>query len=106
MTLSNREFEVFTLVCGGISNKAVADAIYITEKTVKFHLTNIYKKLGCKSRTEMTARFYQKNLPQDLLAKISALEQKTNGFVNTASTPPAPIETAPNSTGLPRGFAV
>lgn len=103
-TLSNREFEVFLLVCGGISNKETADRINTTEKTVKFHLTNIYKKLKCKSRTEMTARFYQKNLPEDLVKKISTFATNTNGFIESAPSPP-PVEVSP-SLGLPKGYSL
>ena len=41
--LSNREAEVAELVSKGLSNKEVANQLFVTEKTVKFHLTNIYK---------------------------------------------------------------
>ena len=39
--LSNREAEVAELVSKGLSNKEVANQLFVTEKTVKFHLTNI-----------------------------------------------------------------
>jgi DNA-binding NarL/FixJ family response regulator len=42
--LSNRESEVAELVTKGMSNKEVANQLFVTEKTVKFHLTNIYKR--------------------------------------------------------------
>ena len=42
--LSNRESEVAELVSKGLSNKEVANQLFVTEKTVKFHLTNIYKR--------------------------------------------------------------
>ena len=51
--LSNREAELATLVTMGLSNKEVGNQLFITEKTVKFHLTNIYKKLGFKSRAQL-----------------------------------------------------
>jgi DNA-binding CsgD family transcriptional regulator len=41
--LSHREAEVVELVAQGLSNKEVADKLFVTEKTIKFHLTNIYK---------------------------------------------------------------
>ena len=51
--LSNRESEVACLVTKGLSNKEVANQLFVTEKTVKFHLTNIYKKMNVKSRAQL-----------------------------------------------------
>lgn len=51
--LSNRESEVAELVTKGMSNKEVANQLFVTEKTVKFHLTNIYKKMSVKSRAQL-----------------------------------------------------
>ncbi len=51
--LSNREAEVAELVTKGLSNKEVANMLFVTEKTVKFHLTNIYKKMNVKSRAQL-----------------------------------------------------
>ncbi len=51
--LSHREAEVAELVSKGLSNKEVASQLFVTEKTVKFHLTNIYKKMSVKSRAQL-----------------------------------------------------
>ncbi len=51
--LSHREAEVAELVSKGLSNKEVAGQLFVTEKTVKFHLTNIYKKMAVKSRAQL-----------------------------------------------------
>ena len=51
--LSNRESEVAAVIARGVSNKEAAGELYVTEKTIKFHLTNIYKKLSVKSRTQL-----------------------------------------------------
>ena len=51
--MSNREAEVAELVSKGLSNKEVANQLFVTEKTVKFHLTNIYKKMNVKSRAQL-----------------------------------------------------
>ena len=51
--LSNRESEVATLVATGLSNREVAEKLFVTEKTVKFHLTNIYKKMSIRSRAQL-----------------------------------------------------
>lgn len=51
--LTRREAEIAGYVNKGLSNKEVGNALFVTEKTVKFHLTNIYKKLGVKSRAQL-----------------------------------------------------
>jgi DNA-binding CsgD family transcriptional regulator len=51
--LSHREAEVAAAVSEGSSNKEVANKLFVTEKTIKFHLTNIYKKMKVKSRTQL-----------------------------------------------------
>ncbi|MBE8162573.1 MAG: response regulator transcription factor [Bdellovibrionaceae bacterium] len=51
--LSPRESEVGELVTQGLSNKEIADRLFVTEKTIKFHLTNIYKKMQVKSRSQL-----------------------------------------------------
>lgn len=50
--LSSRELEVLTLVSGGMRNAQIASQLYISEGTVKRHLTNIYTKLGVASRID------------------------------------------------------
>lgn len=51
--LSRREAEVAVLVSKGLRNKEVADQLFIEEKTVKFHLTNVYKKMKIKARAQL-----------------------------------------------------
>ena len=48
--LTCRELEILQLVIAGKTNKAVAGEIYISERTVEFHLDNIYTKIGVRSR--------------------------------------------------------
>ena len=50
--LTRREEEILQLVAQGRSNSQVADALWVTQQTVKFHLSNIYRKLGVSNRTE------------------------------------------------------
>jgi len=50
-TLSSREVEVLTLVAEGAANKEVARTLYISETTVKTHLSHIFTKLGVDDRT-------------------------------------------------------
>jgi DNA-binding NarL/FixJ family response regulator len=49
--LTCREVTILRAVAGGLSNKAIGREMWITEQTVKFHLTNIYRKLGVGNRT-------------------------------------------------------
>lgn len=48
--LTDREREILQLVIAGYTNKAIALEICISEKTVEFHLGNIYTKIGAHSR--------------------------------------------------------
>jgi DNA-binding NarL/FixJ family response regulator len=49
--LSDREFEVLTLLAQGKNNKAIGSELNISENTVKFHITNVMIKLGAGDRT-------------------------------------------------------
>jgi DNA-binding NarL/FixJ family response regulator len=51
-SLSEREIEVLRLVAEGLSNKAVAQSLSISENTVKYHMRNVLQKLGAQNRTE------------------------------------------------------
>jgi DNA-binding NarL/FixJ family response regulator len=50
--LTKREVEILRLVAEGYSNSQAAEMLWVTEQTVKFHLSNIYKKLSVANRTE------------------------------------------------------
>ena len=50
--LTRRELEILKLVAEGNSNAQVAKTLWVTEQTVKFHLSNTYRKLGVSNRTE------------------------------------------------------
>lgn len=60
--LSQREKEVISLVAQGLPNKSVGQMLFITEKTVKNHLILVFKKLGVKSREELTSWFLAEKL--------------------------------------------
>jgi DNA-binding CsgD family transcriptional regulator len=71
-SLSVRESEVFACVIRGLSSKAIGKALFITEKTVKFHLTNIYKKLGITQRAELISGWYMKRFDSDVVVHVAA----------------------------------
>ena len=50
--LTRREYEVLTLVAEGRSNREIGAALFISDRTVARHLTNIYNKIGVTSRTQ------------------------------------------------------
>jgi two-component system, NarL family, response regulator LiaR len=52
--LSDKEREVLRALVKGLSNKQIARELWLAEQTVKFHLANIYRKLGVANRTEAT----------------------------------------------------
>ncbi|PTT63890.1 hypothetical protein DBR22_15080 [Arthrobacter sp. HMWF013] len=54
--LSPREIEVLRLIVQGLTNRAIAGELFISERTVHRHVANILDKLGVSSRTEAAAR--------------------------------------------------
>ena len=57
--LSEREGVVLEAVARGLSNREIGRQLWISEQTVKFHLRNIYRKLGISSRTEAARYAYR-----------------------------------------------
>lgn len=60
--LTERETGILRALARGLSNDEIAKELWVTQQTVKFHLTNIYRKLGVKNRTEATRYAYQQGL--------------------------------------------
>lgn len=50
--LTSREQEVLQLLSRGLNNQAIAEALYVSDRTVQAHLTNIFAKMGVSSRLE------------------------------------------------------
>lgn len=50
--VSHREREILRLVAAGLSNRDIAQAVHLSEATIKWHLHNLFAKLGVKSRTQ------------------------------------------------------
>ena len=54
--LTDRELEVARLVAEGASNREVAGTLFLSQKTVERHLSNLFKKLGARNRTELAVK--------------------------------------------------
>lgn len=57
--LSRREREIFRLVILGKSNAELADALYVTESTIKFHIGHILKKTNCTNRSDLIKKYFR-----------------------------------------------
>jgi len=68
--LTDRELEILRLVAEGHTNGRIARELWVTEQTVKFHLSNTYRKLGVANRTEASRYAHLHNLtaPRERLA--------------------------------------
>ena len=55
--LSSREKEVLRMVIDNRSNGEIAEALFITQSTVKYHVRNVLGKVGCKNRSELQRKF-------------------------------------------------
>jgi DNA-binding NarL/FixJ family response regulator len=71
-SLTEREVAMLKALARGLSNQAISREFWVTEQTVKFHLTNIYRKLGVRNRTEATMYAYQNGLAGRLVEQQSA----------------------------------
>jgi DNA-binding NarL/FixJ family response regulator len=60
--LSEREREVFRLIAAGLSNGEIAQELYISDTTVKTHITHIFQKLGLRDRVQAVVLAYQTGL--------------------------------------------
>jgi DNA-binding NarL/FixJ family response regulator len=69
--LSKREMTILQALQSGLSNKQIAKELFLAEQTVKFHLTNIYRKLGVNSRTEAVRYAYEHGLVEHPLYSIA-----------------------------------
>jgi DNA-binding NarL/FixJ family response regulator len=62
--LSKREYDILEAVGRGLSNREIATELWITEPTVKFHLTSVYRKLGVANRTGAARWAYANGITQ------------------------------------------
>lgn len=60
--LSRRELEVLQLLAAGATNDDIARTLFLSEKTVKSHLSNIFRKLAVTNRTQAAAKAIRENM--------------------------------------------
>jgi DNA-binding NarL/FixJ family response regulator len=60
--LTERELVIVRAVARGLSNEAISKELWVAEQTVKFHLTNVYRKLGVSNRTEAARYAFEQGL--------------------------------------------
>jgi DNA-binding NarL/FixJ family response regulator len=60
--LTRRELEIVTLAARGYTNSQIAERLWVTRWTVKYHLANAYKKLGVSNRTQAARRLFERRL--------------------------------------------
>jgi DNA-binding NarL/FixJ family response regulator len=81
--LTNRELEILQAVAEGHTNARIGRSLWVTEQTVKFHLSNIYRKLGVANRTEASRYALMNDLfGKSLMAATSTTT--TNGALARA----------------------
>ncbi|MBQ0994699.1 response regulator transcription factor [Micromonospora sp. H61] len=62
--LTNREVEIMRLVAAGMSNRRISEQLFISETTVKRHLTNVYAKLDVNSRVQAIQQAFGRDLAE------------------------------------------
>lgn len=62
LLLSRREIDVIVQLAQGLSNKEIADKLFISERTVKTHVYNVFRKLEIENRIELTLYAFQSGL--------------------------------------------
>lgn len=98
--LSPSELLVLEQLCKGISNNRISQNLFIAEKTVKFHLTNIFKKVNARNRYEIISMFTKsddKNLDEALA--LRAANEPIRGNFKTKDPDLVPPLKAAASTG-------
>jgi DNA-binding NarL/FixJ family response regulator len=70
-TLSHRERQVLTYVCDGLTNSQIAEELFLSESTVKSHLSSAFAKFGVRSRREAAALFLEFDQPTPSASEVT-----------------------------------
>jgi NarL family two-component system response regulator LiaR len=70
--LTSREADILKALAEGLSNKQIARQFWLSEQTIKFHLTNIYRKLDVGSRTEAVRHAYEHGMIENPMLRATA----------------------------------
>ncbi|MEN3342361.1 MAG: hypothetical protein V7644_1765, partial [Actinomycetota bacterium] len=70
--LTEREAEVLRALAGGRSNKQMAQDFWLSSQTIKYHLRNVYRKLGVSTRTEAVRKAYEHGLIESPQLRVTA----------------------------------
>jgi DNA-binding NarL/FixJ family response regulator len=70
--LTEREIEIVKAVARGLSSQAIGKELWVTEQTVKFHLTNIYRKLNVSNRTEAARWAFSQGFVEERTADLAS----------------------------------
>jgi DNA-binding NarL/FixJ family response regulator len=73
LELTPRETEILRALVDGQSNKQIAGQFWLSEQTIKYHLTNIYRKLQVSSRTEAVRQAYEYGLIENPVLRVATL---------------------------------
>jgi len=82
--LTERELEIAKAVARGLSNQSISKDLWVTEQTVKFHLTKVFRKLGVANRTEVAGWIYANGLTDN--AEPSASPIGAGGIAGATTT--------------------
>ncbi|MBD0377810.1 MAG: response regulator transcription factor, partial [Flavisolibacter sp.] len=64
LNISKREYEVLQLICKGMSTQQIAETLFVSENTVKKHVSNLFLKLDVERRTEAIRKARELSLVQ------------------------------------------
>ena len=75
--LTPQELQIAIVVAEGLTNRDVATRLFLSTKTVEFHLTRIYRKLAIHSRSELVRRIVQLEEGRDPTSILAEIEPST-----------------------------
>ena len=78
--LTRQEREVVRALLCGSSNQELADQFFVSVKTIETHLTRVYRKLGCRSRSQVIAAYYTGRLRLEVGESLMSLGHGAGGM--------------------------